>query len=82
MIEDRIARCPIIFPSRLVPLEVFTVCKLLIPENLGPVTARSAGSIEQLYVEGVGDKSETLKIKSHRDDQDIINRYNYFHGIK
>ncbi len=82
MIEDKLTRTPIIFPDKLVHLEVFTVCKLLLPRKLAPITACSAGMIGRLYVEGVGDRSESLNVKSNPRDGDIINGYPYFHGIK
>jgi hypothetical protein len=82
MIEDKLTRTPIIFPDKLVHQEVFVVCRELWLPARGPVTACSAGMIEFLDVDGVGGKSETLRIKSHDRDAEIINGYPYSHGIK
>ena len=82
MIEDKLTRTLIIFPDKLVHQEVFVVCReLWVPDRL-PAVACSAGVIEQLRVGGVGGKSDTLRIKSHLRDANIINGYPYFHGIK
>jgi hypothetical protein len=83
MIENKLAAYPIIFPDKLVHLEIATVCRLIVPEvDRWAPRPVSAGMIESLYVEGVGGESETLRMTSRHDDETIINRYKYFHGIK
>ena len=83
MIENRLAAYPVIFPDKLVHIEVATVMRLIVPtiDKQQPMPV-SAGFIESLYVEGVGGDSKTLKMSSRPGDEGIINRYKYFHGIK
>jgi hypothetical protein len=72
---------PIIFPDKLVHLEVFTVARLLLPDTMITVPY-SAGMIEYLYVEGVGGRSDTMNLDSMgKPDEKTINGYKYFHGI-
>lgn len=73
---------PIIFPDKMVHIEVATVMALCGPLDGNFPRVVSAGMIETLAVRGVGGKSETLKINSRREDERTINRYNYEHGIK
>lgn len=83
MIENHLAAYPIIFPDKLVHIEVATVMRLVVPAIRGKFAMPvSAGMIEDLAVGGVGGDSETLKMASRHEDADIINRYKYFHGIK
>lgn len=73
---------PIIFPDKMVHLDVATVMRLCSPLDGNFSHVISAGMIEQLYVEGVGGESTTLRIKSRKIDERTINMYNYEHGIK
>lgn len=73
---------PVIFPDKMVHSEVSAVLRHCQPGwHHGGVKPISAGMIDQLYVEGVGGESETLKMASKIEDENIINTYNYFHGI-
>jgi hypothetical protein len=74
-------RFPIIFPDKLVHKDVANALKLHCPSNDWAVPT-SAGTIYSLDVKGVGGSSETLKIESlGKYDEDMINTYNYTHGI-
>lgn len=72
---------PVIFPDKMVHLEVATVMKFV-----GPLDEKaqvvSAGSIETLVVRGVGGRSDTLRLGSSSGDERTINLYNYAHGLK
>jgi hypothetical protein len=83
MFQNKLKYYPIIFPSDLVHVELATVVRLIIPviDKVQPMPV-SAGVVEQLYVRDVGGDSETLKMSSDSGDEDIINRYKYFHGIR
>lgn len=75
-------RFPIIFPDKLVHKDVAEALRRCTPSKKGPAVATSAGTIEILDVRGVGGSSETLCIESLGvDDENIINNYNYGHGI-
>ena len=74
-------RVPILFPDKLVHADI---AERLFPCMPIPAKTRivSAGMIEQLYVEGVYGKSETLNINSlEKEDQETINYLTYRHGI-
>jgi hypothetical protein len=73
---------PIIFPDKMVHIEIATVVKLCGPLDGNEVRVASAGSIETLVVKHVGGESTTLGIKSRKTDERTINLYNYEHGIK
>lgn len=73
---------PVIFPDKMVHLEVATVMKLVGPLDGNEVKVVSAGVIEQLYAKYVSGESTTLRIKSRKTDERTINLYNYEHGIK
>jgi hypothetical protein len=73
---------PIIFPDKLVHIEVATVMKLVAPLDGNSPRVASAGMIETLVVKHVGGKSDTLRIGSRKIDERTINLYNYEHGIK
>lgn len=83
MVQNHLANYPIIFPDKLVHIEVATVMRLVVPvigkRQAMPV---SAGMIEQVFVKGVGGDSETLRMTSRPIDERIINLYNYEHGIR
>lgn len=87
MIESGMYRFPIIFPDKLVHAEVWQGLKAFIPKVKGVIKINSAkvvsaGVIEYLNVDGVGGSSETLQIESlGEEDEQLINFYNYGHGI-
>lgn len=73
---------PVIFPDKMVHSEVADSLRRCQPGwHHGGVKPVSAGMIDQLYVEGVNGESETLKMASKAGDEQVINVYNYFHGI-
>jgi hypothetical protein len=74
---------PVIFPDKLIHSDVYANIKSIMPgwEALG-VKAFSAGKIEHIRVEGLGGESETLRLKSHPEDERIIKNYSYLHGIR
>lgn len=75
---------PVIFPDKMVHSEVAAVLRHCQPGwHKGGVIPVSAGSIGILEVENsCYGESETLKLKSlGKKDADIINNFNYCHGI-
>lgn len=84
MLDKGLFQFPIIFPDKLVHQEVFTMTRHLVPpQDTGEfATCVSAGMINGLFAKGVNGESETLRIKSRKIDERIINMYNYEHGIK
>ena len=83
MLDKGLFQFPIIFPDKLVHQEVFTMTRHLVPpQNDEYSRVVSAGMINQLFAKGVNGESETLRIKSRKIDERIINMYNYEHGIK
>lgn len=83
IIENELAAYPIIFPAFLIHRDMAERLHRVVPSTEGfqsrPV---SAGVIESLYVKGVQGDSDTLRMHSRPEDEAIINRYKYFHGIK
>lgn len=79
-------KIPFIFPNFLVHQDVAAVTKVLLDETFKNSKNRivSAGDVQI----GAGatincsGKSETLKIKSHPDDTQILTMYDYFHGVQ
>ncbi len=82
-VGDTTIMFPVIFPDKMVHKEVATVLRHCQPGwHHGGVAAVSAGVISKLEVKGVGGESETLNLESFgQEDEDIINNYNYAHGI-
>lgn len=76
---------PVIFPDKMIHAEMFAVAKFTVPganAEGSNVRAMSAGMIELVEVEGVGGRSDTLKLKSRGDgDAKLITLYPYTHGI-
>jgi hypothetical protein len=71
----------IIFPNELVHSEVARLFQEHYPEFIGRSEVISAGDINVGDVECAG-KSTSLKIKSReKNDEDLINTVDYFHGI-
>jgi len=83
VITNKLADYPIIFPDKLVHIEVATVCRLIVPtiDKIEPMPV-SAGDIGYLEVEGIGGWSSTLQMNSRPIDERLINTYPYLHGIK
>lgn len=73
---------PVIFPDKMVHIEVATVVKLCGPLDGNSPRPVSAGSIEHIRVDGLGGESTTLGLKTHKGDELIINSYSYTHGVK
>lgn len=73
---------PIIFPDFMchVDLAVATKSILESEHKLSPIIFVSAGDID-IDVNSCSGKSTTLNIKSRRSDKNIINSYDYLHGI-
>lgn len=84
IIETDLFEFPIIFPNKMVHEDVYRAVRRFTPAARSSSILRpaSAGMIDQLFVKGVGGKSETLHINSRDADERIINMYNYEHGIK
>lgn len=75
-----IVKFPVIFPDKLVHSEVFGVLRVVVPGK--HVGASSAGKIEHVDVVGLGGDSETLGLRSNREEDTVtIERYSYLHGI-
>lgn len=72
---------PIIFPDKMIHIEVATVLKMCGPLDGHSPRVVSAGKIEHVRVLGLGDKSETLNIESRDVDELTINTYSYLHGL-
>lgn len=73
---------PVIFPDKTIHLEVVTVMRLVAPVGKHQPRVVSAGKIEHVDVDGIGGDSKTLKIASRADDKELIETYEYIHGIK
>jgi len=74
---------PFIFPEYFNHDEMSEMCKHQIMRtmpHIKTVTIRSAGFINSLNNECHGE-SITLKVKSHQEDTDVINVYDYSHGL-
>lgn len=86
MLEGTIAgvkkRTPIIFPDYMVHKLVAERMIMLLERehNQDNVNAVSAGEID-VHVYACNGSSETLKLATQSIDPEIINTYNYFHGI-
>jgi hypothetical protein len=74
-------KVPIIFPDKLIHLEVATVIKLVAPLDGNKPQIVSAGTIEHIVPVGLGGESDTLKLKSRESDALTIKQYSYFHGV-
>lgn len=73
---------PVIFPDKMVHKDVAAVLRHCQPGwHHGGVKVVSAGIIGVLDIAGVNGESETLNIKSSKEDESVINNYNYCHGI-
>ena len=80
-VGDIVRKVPIIFPDFIVhsdmELWVREMFKIKYPSDVKII---SAGSIS-VQVNSVYGKSTTLKLESDQDDLQIINLYDYFHGV-
>jgi hypothetical protein len=80
IIGDIVRKIPIIFPDILVHDDVARVLIIdLCAKNLDTKVV-SAGKIVMKCLETY-DKSTTLKLQANKIDKDIINSYDYLHGI-
>lgn len=73
---------PIIFPDKMIHIEVATVIKLCAPFDGNDLRVVSAGKIEHIMPVGVGGDSETLKMRSRTFDDKMIEMYSYAHGLR
>jgi len=76
-IEGIKRKIPIIFPDSLVHIEVAKALKDLVHTS----KICSAGEINMVASSTFGE-STTLGIKAKKEDVEIINDYNYFHGLE
>jgi hypothetical protein len=73
---------PVIFPDKMIHIEVATVMKLCGPlAKFSAVKVVSAGAIEHLEIDGLHGESTTLGIRSKPEDKRIIENYSYLHGV-
>lgn len=74
---------PVIFPDKLVHSEVAAAMLKCLSRHFREAVIRtvSAGNINDLDVESVSGKSDTLGLKSDPNDAKVINGYLYTHGI-
>lgn len=70
-------KIPIIFPNELVHLDIAKALSKVI----GSSRIVGAGDC-YLTVAGVGRFSSTIGIKSKEGDEELINNYEYFHGLQ
>jgi hypothetical protein len=74
---------PIMFPDKLVHSSVAAAMLVTLQQHfpdseIKPVSAGLCGNLE---VDGVEGESTTLHLKSQPVDADVINSYDYLHGI-
>lgn len=80
--SDTKVKFPVIFPDKMIHIEVATVMKLVGPLEGNKPEIVSAGIIEHVMTDGLGGESITLHLKSHGVlDEQLIEGYSYFHGI-
>ncbi len=76
---------PIIFPKELVHAEMAkAIGHVLARQGIGPCCVRSAGEVATPFEPGTmvcHGESETLAVKAHPDDTDIVRLIDYHHGI-
>ena len=72
---------PVIFPDKMIHAEIAAVIKLCAPLDGRKQRVVSAGEICVLRVDAAIGRSKTLKLNSRLQDKDIINLYDYKHGI-
>jgi hypothetical protein len=73
---------PVIFPDKLVHSYVASAMStVLAAHGMPSVSVASAGKIEEVTVDGLGGGSETLAKVAMDVDTDVINNYEYKHGI-
>lgn len=70
---------PVIFPDKLAHSDVFRALRRHCPGN-DLAGIKSAGFVA-LNVASAFGHSESLKVDSQAEDKDIINNYDYQHGI-
>lgn len=87
--EGTVWRLPVIFPDNFVHADVYEAMRMAnrrsahksrLPWTDPKVV--SAGKIESLSVEAAHGESETLQLKSQCEDKEIINSFQYMHGIQ
>jgi hypothetical protein len=76
-IQGNNRRIPIIFPDSLCHIDVAKALK----DIVGTSKVCSAGEINIIVISTHGE-STTIGIKAKEEDAEIINNYNYFHGIE
>lgn len=76
---------PFIFPKELVHKEVAAaMLRCLGRHGIGPACVRSAGEVATPFERGAmtcHGESETLGVKAHADDTDIVRLIDYHHGL-
>lgn len=84
MIEQKVGeitrKIPIIFPDILIHKDI---ADAIIPilSKMGESKIVSAGNFNNFMCDYTIGKSSTLNIEANVDDAEIINSYDYFHGI-
>lgn len=90
MFQDKHGRhFPVIFPAEMVHDDTANAIRHAFRDGELAAGLRdwacpepvSAGEVGLLQVEGVGGYSETLDLKSHPDDREIINTYMLVRGV-
>jgi hypothetical protein len=77
---------PVIFPDKLVHADVYTCLKPTMPAFQSRpgwgIKAVSAGKIEHIEIDGLGDRSDTLNLDANTErDTNVIQTYSYLHGV-
>lgn len=73
---------PVIFPDKMVHLEMATVLKLMSPLDGHKPRVVSAGEVTGLIVNATVGRSVTLQVDSREEDAGIIESYPYIHGVQ
>lgn len=76
-------KVPIIFPDFMIHEDIAKAAVNILSQhhNLYEAEVVSAGDLN-LYVESVSGRSTTLGIKADSLDREVINNYEYCHGMK